>query len=297
MTYDDGQVAETGYQSGTPVQRVVRDAANAHTWTSYTDSFDAGGTLTGRLWDYDDGRQGEVTFTAGVRSALVMTDAANAHSWASYTDSFDAAGALTHRVMTYDDGRVVETLFANSLAGTLTAADLAGSSVQALTTEEPDNGVDAVAPAPLGSAIGMETSAGPGWNDTFFGNAGIDTIVFARGDGQDLYIGSAATDQRGQDVIRFEGIDEGDLWFARSGSNLVVSILETADSITMQNWFSGSSLGAYTAGFEADGRFLSYEKVAALLDAMDDFVPAAVDPEAMPAPVLAAIEAAWEQQA
>jgi Ca2+-binding RTX toxin-like protein len=73
-------------------------------------------------------------------------------------------------------------------------------------------------------------------NDNLQGGAGNDTYVFNLGDGQDAiaeYDGTVGN----MDTLRFgDGITQADINFARSGSDLVLSISGTNDQVRIQNW-------------------------------------------------------------
>ncbi|OQX11774.1 MAG: hypothetical protein BWK76_18660, partial [Desulfobulbaceae bacterium A2] len=85
------------------------------------------------------------------------------------------------------------------------------------------------------------TLQGLAGNDTLYGNNGNDTYLFNLGDGQDTIIESGTTAGI-VDTLRFgQGIAAGDIVFARSGNNLLISINGTNDRLTLQGWGSGAS--------------------------------------------------------
>lgn len=91
-------------------------------------------------------------------------------------------------------------------------------------------------------------------NDALFGGPGNDVYYFGRGDGHDMLLqnDSAAGDL---DVVRFaDGItpEAVAVSVANGGSDIVLTIADTGDSLTLQNWFSPS--GARVSAVEfADG--------------------------------------------
>ncbi|MDN2701266.1 hypothetical protein O0881_04550 [Janthinobacterium sp. SUN100] len=72
-------------------------------------------------------------------------------------------------------------------------------------------------------------------DDQLIGSSGSDTYVFGRSDGKD----SISDDGTGSDVdtIRFgAGVSATDVVLARSGSSVVLTIIDTGDSISISNW-------------------------------------------------------------
>jgi Ca2+-binding RTX toxin-like protein len=141
---------------------------------------------------------------------------------------------------------------------------------------------------------GADTLSGGAGDDLIIAGAGADTIRFGRGDGQDIYI--SATDDWLDDVIFFAELGRNDLWFGKSGDDLLVRILSADDAILLQNWFDEQGAGSRAAGFRAGNQFLSHDQVLSLVDAMEAVAPGEADPDALPNSVLAAIEAAWQTQ-
>ena len=81
---------------------------------------------------------------------------------------------------------------------------------------------------------GNETYIGGQGNDTFFDFEGDDTYVFNLGDGKDTIIDINGSN----DCIRFgAGITRNSLSFSNVDNNLVISIKDTTDSITVTEWF------------------------------------------------------------
>ena len=114
---------------------------------------------------------------------------------------------------------------------------------------------------------GDDTLAGGVGNDRLEGGNGDDIYLFARGDGQDTVV-----DSGGDDTVRFgEGIDFDQLWFSKSGSHLVVSVIGTEDKVTVNNWYAGT--GNRVEHFEAGEAQLDASGVQALVDAMAGQTP------------------------
>ena len=106
-----------------------------------------------------------------------------------------------------------------------------------------------------------------------YGNSGNDIYSFGRGDGADTVMnhGERATDDQ---VLFGAAIDHDQLWFARSGEDLTVSVIGTTDSVTVDDWYVGSAnqLDFSTTG----GLSLADVSVQALVEAMAGFSPPAL---------------------
>ena len=121
----------------------------------------------------------------------------------------------------------------------------------------------------LGGGSGNDTLNGAAGNDTLIGGQGADTYLFGRGGGSDL-ISNADTDLGADRLVLGSGIAETDVWFARSGDNLVVSLLGGSDSATIQGWYSSPS--KQLDRFElSDGSTLAATQVQQLVNAMSAF--------------------------
>ena len=115
--------------------------------------------------------------------------------------------------------------------------------------------------------------SGNSGDDTLFGGTGDDDYMFGRGDGADMVAnhGETASDDT---VIFGAAIESDQLWFAQSGNDLTVSVIGTTDSVTISDWYDGTSnrLDFATAG----GESLADSSVQALVEAMAGFAPPAI---------------------
>jgi Ca2+-binding RTX toxin-like protein len=130
---------------------------------------------------------------------------------------------------------------------------------------------------------GVNTLTGNAGNDTLNGGAGADILV--GGTGNDSYwlgrgygvdsITENDTTAGNTDVARFDaGIATDQLWFSKTGNNLDVSIIGTADKFTMANWYLGNQF--HTEQFKtSDGKTLLDSQVQNLVSAMAAFAPPA----------------------
>jgi Ca2+-binding RTX toxin-like protein len=122
---------------------------------------------------------------------------------------------------------------------------------------------------------GDDVLIGKAGNDTLTGGTGNDTYRFARGDGSDTVIENDAT-VGNTDMAQFEaGIAADQLWFKQLGNNLEVSIIGTADKVTLNNWYLGNAF--HVEQFKtSNGQTLLDSQVQNLVSAMSGFAPPAV---------------------
>ncbi|MBI2994129.1 MAG: putative Ig domain-containing protein [Gammaproteobacteria bacterium] len=76
-------------------------------------------------------------------------------------------------------------------------------------------------------------------NDILHGGAGDDVILFGRNRGNDVFLDVDPQAGDGLDVIAIEGgIGTWELELERAGSDLRISLADSQDSVTIQNWFA-----------------------------------------------------------
>ncbi|WP_269439351.1 beta strand repeat-containing protein, partial [Ralstonia pseudosolanacearum] len=92
---------------------------------------------------------------------------------------------------------------------------------------------------------GNDTLEGGAGNDYLVGNEGSDTYVFNTGWGQDTIYNYDATSER-SDVIEFgSGIAATDVIATRSGDDLILSLRNGSDKVTVQSYFNSDATGPY----------------------------------------------------
>ncbi|MDP1905909.1 MAG: calcium-binding protein [Pseudomonadota bacterium] len=143
---------------------------------------------------------------------------------------------------------------------------------------------------------GMEDNVlvGGQGNDLLTGGAGNDTYLFNRGDGIDTLVENDAS-VGNTDVLRLGGgISYEQLWFAKAGNNLDISLIGTSDKVTVKDWYAGTHTHVERIQ-TADGMALLENKVDLLVQAMAAFAPPAAGQSTLPdntrqalAPVFAA---------
>jgi serralysin len=121
----------------------------------------------------------------------------------------------------------------------------------------------------LNGGGGHDTLNGAAGNDTLIGGQGMDTYLFGRGGGSDL-ISNADTDGAADKLLFGADVAQDQIWFARSGDDLVASLLGSTDRATLRDWYS--SAGNQLDHFElSDGSTLAAAQVHQLVSAMSAF--------------------------
>jgi Ca2+-binding RTX toxin-like protein len=156
--------------------------------------------------------------------------------------------------------------------------------------------------------------SGLGGNDTLYGGVGADTLLGGAGD--DSYIGGLGADtlndtsttandvyvwgrDQGADTLSdaggidrldvLPGVTEDQLWLRRVGKNLELSVIGTADSLTINGWYA--SPGKQIESFHlSDGQALQAGRVQQLVDAMAAFAPPSAGQTSLPQPYQTALQ-------
>ncbi len=135
---------------------------------------------------------------------------------------------------------------------------------------------------------GDDTLVGGAGDDVLQGGLGNDVYRFDRGAGGDTWIENDAT-AGNLDIARFGAdISFDQLWFGRSGNDLVTKVIGTADQIVIERWYSGGA--QRIERFEAGGRALLDSRVDALVQAMAAFAPPAAGQTSLPDDTRAVLE-------
>ncbi|MCE9660440.1 MAG: hypothetical protein K8R60_18085 [Burkholderiales bacterium] len=133
----------------------------------------------------------------------------------------------------------------------------------------------------LTGGAGNDTLDGAAGPDTLVGATGNDTFVLGRGYGGELIQENDAT-VGNTDVLSFlAGVTSEQIWFRHVGNDLEVSIIGTADTALIQNWYLGNQY--HVEQFKtSDGKTLLDSKVQDLVNAMAGFTPPAIGQTTLP---------------
>ena len=128
----------------------------------------------------------------------------------------------------------------------------------------------------LSGGAGNDTLSGRGGVDTLTGGLGNDTYLFGRGYRADTIVEYDAT-KGNVDVAKFQsGVSVDQLWFKKvlGTNNLEVSVIGTADKLTIKDWYASSA--SHVEQFKtSDGKTLLDSNVQNLVNAMASFAPPA----------------------
>lgn len=122
----------------------------------------------------------------------------------------------------------------------------------------------------LHGGLGNDTLDGGMGSDTLVGAAGNDTYLFGRNSGYDTINNMDAV---GNDILLFDaGVSAHQIWLRQSANDLEVSIIGTANSVKLKNWYTDPS--KQLDGLKlAEGNTLLASEVQNLVTAMAAFVP------------------------
>ena len=223
--------------------------------TSGSNVYNSAGTLTEATWTNTDGSFGSTTYnTDGSYTTAATTATGN-----TSTDNYTAAGVLTSD--TWRD--------ANGTSGADTYNSGGLTSQSTWTNPDGSTGSNTVvgnAAVSLTFASGTNTIALGSGIDTLQTTGGTNPITL--GQGTAILSNSGATDT----VALGASVNPDQLWFAQSGTDLVVSVLGSTENLTVKDWFNGlaNQVSAFVAG---NGQTLSGSNVDQLVQAMAAFSP------------------------
>jgi len=130
---------------------------------------------------------------------------------------------------------------------------------------------------------GNDTIYGGLGNDSLYGSIGNDTYHFQRGDGADTIYDSDGT-VGNQDQLLLDGaINADQVWLAKSGNDLVVSVIGTTDKVTINSWYLGGLYQVESIVAGGNAKTLSAANVQNLVNAMASFTPPAAGQTTLPA--------------
>jgi Ca2+-binding RTX toxin-like protein len=123
----------------------------------------------------------------------------------------------------------------------------------------------------VGSKAGDTLIGGQG-DDELQGGKGNDLYTHRAGDGFDTLLDTDAT-AGNTDTLSWEGVSADQLWLSRSGNDLQIQVLGSADGVRVSNWYLGSNnqVERITVGAQT----LTNGRVQALVQQMSAFSPPA----------------------
>jgi len=115
---------------------------------------------------------------------------------------------------------------------------------------------------------GNDVIVGGTGNDKMVGGAGSDTYIFNVGDGNDI-IGNYHTDADSKDTL-IMGTDMKNLMFTRVGADLLISVLGSTDTVTIQSWYTNDNYKLDTISTRS-GYNLSHSQIDLLIQSISSF--------------------------
>jgi Ca2+-binding RTX toxin-like protein len=227
----------------------------------------ANNTLTGGAGnDLIDGGAGTDTMRGGAdNDTYVVAQAADIT-----TENANEGTDTVQASITWVIGNNIENLV---LTGTANINGTGNTLANALTGNSGNNVLTANA--------GNDTLDGAAGLDTLIGGAGNDTYMLGRGYGADLVQENDSTAGNTDLASFLTGISEYQLWFQRTGNDLVASVIGTSDKLTVQGWYLGGA--NHVEQFKtAEGKTLLDSQVQNLVNAMAAFSPPAPGQETLP---------------
>ncbi|HET6789218.1 MAG TPA: calcium-binding protein, partial [Aquabacterium sp.] len=149
----------------------------------------------------------------------------------------------------------------------------------------------------LSGMSGHDTLEGGGGGDTYRGGLGNDlllaadvtsndTFIWGIGDGADTIVDAGG----GADQLNITGGSLPEqVWFSRSGDDLLVSIIGTTDSVTVSRWFVDDGAHRIERMTLADGQDILAAGVESLVNEMAAFAPPLEGQMSLPADVRASL--------
>lgn len=121
----------------------------------------------------------------------------------------------------------------------------------------------------IDGGAGDDTLRGNAGNDYLLGGSGSDAYAFSEGDGQDTINNLSSSPDTDTDVLLIDGLAREDLWLSRQGDHLVIDVIGTDDSVTIQDWYADTS--QQLDRIQAGSSSLFASQVHSLVDAMAAF--------------------------
>ena len=188
----------------------------------------------------------------------------------------ESAGQGTDKVSSsasYTLNANVEQLFLTGIAGIAGAGNTSNNIIYGNAGNNQLSG--GLGNDSLNGGLGNDVLIGGAGNDTLFGGLGDDTYLFGTGSGKDL-IKNEDILGFGNDIVLFDaGITADQVWLRKSGNDLQVSLIGTADSFNVQNWYT-NTMNRIDSLQLADGKTLLASEVQTLVSAMAAFTPPAI---------------------
>lgn len=244
---------------------------NASSNTSGSDAYDATGTLVESTWTNSDGSTGSTTYHPDGSYTTSSQDTQGD----VYTDNYSVSGVLTSDAWKLANGNSGTDAYVNGVISSDTWKDASG-----VTGTDSYNASGAL-------IYSKWTNTDGSWgSDTYDGNSTVTMTTATDASGSETIqtpTGTNTIDLSNNPIVltntgATDTIDLGtavapdQLWFAQSGTDLVVSVLGSTENLTVKDWFNGlaNQVSEFVAG---NGQVLAGSNVEQLVQAMAAFSP------------------------
>jgi len=199
-------------------------------------------------------------------STGVLIDSAQAVHFVVRTDGVDSSLDALLSEQSHTGTDLVDVIDIGSAADNVAAGD--GNDV--IVTRAGFDIIDAGAGHDqVYAGSGDDVIQGGTGNDRLFGGVGNDTYLINFGDGNDII--SESIDEEGvTDRVQFgQGIEEDDLLFSMINDDLVITNIESSETLTIDDWSQGHTIESFEL---ADGQSIDSSNVDLLVQAMASFI-------------------------
>lgn len=224
--------------------------------------------------------QVDITNAAGISVELITQPDASSQIPGSVTSVL--AAAITTSLTDSTDVNLAQTL-----TGSANADDINGfggdDTISALDGDDTINGgegadslhADGGDDIILGGADndmlmggqGHDFLNGEAGDDYLNGGHGNDTYFFSGDIGQDRIWNNGGSVET-VDVIRFEDLSLSDLWFSQSGNDLLITVANSTDQVTIVNWYVDAQYQLDQIEVGIDAQVIFEADIQTLVDAM-----------------------------
>jgi Ca2+-binding RTX toxin-like protein len=231
----------------------------------------ANGAELDTVTNFEAGANGDrlLLIPAGARTAYFSENAAGAVT-ISYTLNNGARSTVQVTGVNYKQLSLYDNLQGIDTADFSTMSHGAVVALNSITPRDFDgythvsNLVGSAFADTLSGDVQDNTITGGKGNDTLMGGAGNDTYVWRKGDGNDLILDeNQGVTANSQDILVLADAGAQDVKFTHSGSDLLVTVLSTNETITIQNQYSNPDDKVESIRF-ADGSQIALPSVDAL---------------------------------
>jgi Ca2+-binding RTX toxin-like protein len=194
----------------------------------------------------ENGGADELSFGSGIAASDIVVDISGNDLIVGVKDPLNPMATfaqLTDKITLQNWMDPLNRVEAMKVDGTVRALSVGGNNADVLSAT-PGNawmfglsGNDT-----LNGNLGDDVLAGGTGNDLLVGGGGYDRYVFDRGDGQDSISNGVSTNAGATGELDFgTAVTSSQLWFERSGDDLLASVIGTQDRVAISGWYESNT--------------------------------------------------------